>query len=360
MKWCHRIVLAVAVTAAADCIPSTYAGFTTSSSTTEPSLAKTNAETARNARGRRASSSPLFRSAFAIVDGNSSGLSSAAAAAIVAASANQGTTNGLKIEHHNCSAIVQVVLQRIAQFKSSFAVTCNAAVAFLAAQYLGAVLLVGVASSSSVAPAVDEILPPTGPVAAVMRVAPAGASSVANAYSAPVLVTWPRTSRDALRVCTGADVVKTLAGGSAAVAGATLGRKFFYKHIDDRKVEEDEQHTVEDDERNAAAASAPLTTRSSLPSAEPKPSIVTDVTCSSTNGVITNESDIDPAASGRSEVSLNFLCLLWVLPIHVYFVPYCESFLQYCLTFRNRSSPFAIYAAFLPSFKPITASQANC
>ena len=306
----YHLAFVVAVAAAADFLPPTYAGFTASGGTTGPAPAKTG-ETARNSdvracnNARRiiddtnskcrigiisASSSPLFRSASALFNGNGSRLSSAAAAAaVVAATANtsKGINTRSKFDYRNSAAIFQVVVQRISQFKSSLAVTCNAAVAFLAAQYLGAILLFGVASSSlsssSAAPlgAVGHShhgnLPPMGPVAAVMRVSPAGAtSSVASAC--PTASVPGTTSRDVLRLCTGADTVKMVAGVSAAVAGATLGRKFFYEHIGN-KVAEDEQKTEEDGRTNSTDASIPPAApaiRSSISSsAEPRPTSMT-------------------------------------------------------------------------------------
>lgn len=264
MKRCH-LAFVVALATAADFIPSSHAGFTTAGGgKTGPAPAKT--ETARNNNARRAtddidsrcsigiisaSSSPLFRSESALFNDNRSRLTSAAvAAAVVAATANKGINTRSKFDFQNFNAIFQVVVGQISHFKSSLAVTCNVAVAFLAAQYLSAILLFVAASSSlsssSVAPlgavghSYDGSLPPMGPVAAVMRVAPAGATpSVVSAYPA---ASNPRaTSLDALRLCTGADTVKTVACVSAAVAGATLGRKFFYKHIGN-SVAEDEQN----------------------------------------------------------------------------------------------------------------------
>ena len=279
MKRFH-LVFVVALAAAADFMPSTYAGFTTAGGgTTGPAPAPAKTETARNNNARRAtddinskcnigttsaSSSPLFRSASALFDGNRSRLSSAAvAAAVVAATTNKGINTRSKFDRsQNFTAIFQVVFQRISHFKSSLAVHCNAAVAFLAAQYLSAVLLFGVAassslSSSSLAPlgavghSYDHNLLPMGPVAAVMRVAPAGASP--SVVSACPAASNPRaTSWDALRICTGADTVKTVAGVSAAVAGATLGRKFFHNHIGN-KGSEDEQNKEEDGRINSTA-----------------------------------------------------------------------------------------------------------
>ena len=301
MKRCH-LAFVVALAAAADFIPSTYAGFTTSGGTTGPLPAKT--ESARNNNAGSAiansecrigiisaSSSPLFRSESALFNDNRSRLTSAAvAAAVVAATANKGINTRSKFDCRNFTAIFQVVVQQISHFKSSLAVTCNAAVAFLAAQYLSAILLFGVAassslSSSSVAPlgavghSYDDSLPSMGPVAAVMRVAPAGATpSVVSAYPA---ASNPRaTSLDALRLCTGADTVKTVAGVSAAVAGATLGRKFFYKHIGN-SIAEDEQNKEKDGRINSTDTSVPPTApairRSISSSAEPEPSMTREV-----------------------------------------------------------------------------------
>ena len=276
-RWSH-LVLVVAVTAAAHYLPSTHAGFTptnTEATTGRPTKTAPGRKssgigpTASPAAKRRevinsirkcsvdanAASSPLFRSALALVDGN-------ATATAVAATAEQGTH----------AFIVQIVLRRLAQFKSTFAVTCNAAVTFLAAQYLGAVLLFGIASSSSVlvlsptgavGQTYTDYLPPTGPVAAVMRVAPAGATPATTTYT-PSPVTWPRSS----------EVAKTLAGGSAAVAGAVLGRKVFYKHIDD-KAKDDEEEIDElgtcskDEGLDAPSAESGSTPRSNLSSVEP-------------------------------------------------------------------------------------------
>ena len=331
----YHLAFVVAVAAAADFILPTYAGFTTSGGTTGPAPAKTG-ETARNAdvracnNARRitddanskcrigiisASSSPLFRSAPALFNCNGNRLSSAAAAAaVVAATANKGINTRSKFDYRNSAAIFQVVVQRISQFKSSLAVTCNAAVAFLAAQYLGAILLFGVASSSlsssSAAPlgAVGHSyhgnLPPMGPVAAVMRVAPAGAtSSVASAC--PTASVPGTTSRDVLRLCTGADTVKMVAGVSAAVAGATLGRKFFYEHIGN-KVAEDEQKTEEDGRTNSTDASIPPAApaiRSSISSsAEPRPTSMTrEVLKNALPSTVIDE-------SGCCEVSRELLC----------------------------------------------------
>lgn len=305
MKRCH-LAFVVALATAADFIPSSHAGFTTAGGgKTGPAPAKT--ETARNNNARRAtddidsrcsiemisaSSSPLFRSESALFNDNRSRLTSAAvAAAVVAATANKGINTRSKFNFQNFNAIFQVVVGQISHFKSSLAVTCNAAVAFLAAQYLSAILLFGVAassslSSSSVAPlgavghSYDDNLPPMGPVAAVMRVAPAGATpSVASAYPA---ASNPRgaTSLDALRFCTGADTVKTVAGVSAAVAGATLGRKFFYKHMGN-SVTEDEQNKQKDGKINSTDTNVPPTAtafRSSISSsADPEPSMTREV-----------------------------------------------------------------------------------
>ena len=276
-RWSH-LVLVVVVTAAAHYLPSTHAGFTptnTEATTGRPTKTAPGRKssgigpTASPAAKRRevinsirkcsvdanAASSPLFRSALALVDGNATTIAVAAAAA---AAAEQGTH----------AFIVQIVLRRLAQFKSTFAVTCNAAVTFLAAQYLGAVLLFGIASSSSVLTGAvgqtyTDYLPPTGPVAAVMRVAPAGATPATTTYT-PSPVTWPRSS----------EVAQILAGGSAAVAGAVLGRKVFYKHIDD-KAKDDEEEIDEldscskDEGLDAPSAESGSTPRSNLSSVEP-------------------------------------------------------------------------------------------
>ena len=298
MKRCH-LAFVVALATAADFIPSSHAGFTTAGGgKTGPAPAKT--ETARNNNARRATDDIDSRCSIGIISASSesalfndnrSRLTSAAvAAAVVAATANKGINTRSKFDFQNFNAIFQVVVGQISHFKSSLAVTCNAAVAFLAAQYLSAILLFGVAassslSSSSVAPlgavghSYDGSLPPMGPVAAVMRVAPAGATpSVVSAYPA---ASNPRaTSLDALRLCTGADTVKTVAGVSAAVAGATLGRKFFYKHIGN-SVAEDEQNKGKDGRINSTDTNVPPTApaiRSSISSsAEPEPSMNREV-----------------------------------------------------------------------------------
>ena len=317
-RWSH-LVLVVVVTAAAHYLPSTHAGFTptnTEATTGRPtktapgrkssgigptaSPAATRREVINSIRkcsvDANAASSPLFRSALALVDGN-------ATATAVAATAEQATH----------AFIVQIVLRRLAQFKSTFAVTCNAAVTFLAAQYLGAVLLFGIASSSSVlvsptgavGQTYTDYLPPTGPVAAVMRVAPAGATPATTTYT-PSPVTWPRSS----------EVAKTLAGGSAAVAGAVLGRKVFYKHIDD-KAKDDEEEIDElgscskDGGLDAPSAEPGSIPRSNLSSVEPN--VLLNASPSTTDNIPESDS---------SEVSRDIACPICIFVnshIHILF-----------------------------------------
>ena len=264
MKQVLPVAVATATIVLLKAVPTTNAGFTRQPTTTTPTQCATNSANSGDRRaspgagtGSGAVASPLFRSIVAIdtcgkgeddttcvTTENTAVSGEQQEAAAACQRIHAPTLHDVQQAYYSFDGAELTIDPRIdkeagrfgglfsrfrlSRIRQALAVTFNAAVAVLAAQHV-ALMFDGSAASTSIlsgAAISDDVVDIPVPAAAVMRVAPAGASTVTHTGTASKRSNrfYPRT-------------VRTFAGSGAAVTGTLMGGGYLIR----RDVDNDDE-----------------------------------------------------------------------------------------------------------------------